>query len=165
MLLLVYLYGSCLVKCFNNGIDKLQYPNMGITNFWSIKAIYIFVNFGNTLCIMKIFHSKILVFCIRYVFSMSLFKYFKPVSKNSLPSPTGNLSHTIPSSSIVAANKEVSKVLPAVTEHPSAQSVSLATQRGYYTKDHWELRGLAWTKCCSTILQERFPHIEIVHGK
>ena len=68
------------------------------------------------------------------MFSMSSFKFFKPVSKNSLPSRTGNLSHTIPSSSIAAANKEVSKVLPAVTEHPSAQSVSSATQCGCYSK-------------------------------
>ena len=93
----------------------------------------IFVNFGNTLGITKIFNSKILVFCIRHVFSMSLFKYFKLVSKNTLPSPTGNLSHTIPSSSIAAANKEVSKVLPTVTEHPGAQSVSSATQHGCYS--------------------------------
>ena len=46
---------------------------------------------------------------------MSLFKYFKPLMKSSLPSPIGKLSGTIPSSSIAAANLEVSKVLPAVS--------------------------------------------------
>ena len=30
-----YLCGGSLLKCFNNGIDKLQYPNMGVTNFRS----------------------------------------------------------------------------------------------------------------------------------
>ena len=34
-----YLCGGSSIKCFNNGIDKLQYPNMGITNFWSVEAI------------------------------------------------------------------------------------------------------------------------------
>ena len=35
-----YLCGGSLTKYFNNGIDKLQYPNMGITNLWSVEAIY-----------------------------------------------------------------------------------------------------------------------------
>ena len=92
-----------------------------------------FVNFDNTFCtcITKICDSKILVFynmrtCI---FSMSLFKYFKPVfKKSSLPSPTGNLSHTIPSSSIAAANNWGSiKGATSRTEYPGAQSVSSAT--------------------------------------
>ena len=43
---------------------------------------------------------------------MSLFKYFKPVSKSSLPSPNGKLSCAVPSSSLAAANQEVSKLLP-----------------------------------------------------
>ena len=52
--------------------------------------------------------------------------------KSSLPSPNGKLSCTVPSSSIAAANLEVSKLLPAsVTEH-FTQSASLATQRGTY---------------------------------
>ena len=33
-----YLCGGTLIKCFNNGIDKLQYPNMGITNLWRVEA-------------------------------------------------------------------------------------------------------------------------------
>ena len=33
------LCGGSSIKCFSNGIDKLQYPNMGITNFWSVEAI------------------------------------------------------------------------------------------------------------------------------
>ena len=76
---------------------------------------HIFVNFSNTLYITKILESKILVL---HVFSVSLFKYFKPVSKSSLPSPNGKLSRTAPSSCIAAANQEVSKLLPAgITEH------------------------------------------------
>ena len=45
-----------------------------------------FHDFGNTLqlCIIKILDLKILVL---RVFSMSFFKCFKPVSKNSLPLP------------------------------------------------------------------------------
>ena len=39
-----YLCGRSLIKCFNNGIDKLEYLNMGISNFWSIEAvIYVIV--------------------------------------------------------------------------------------------------------------------------
>ena len=37
------------------------------------------MNFDNTLCIMKILDLKILVL---HVFSVSLFKYFKPVSNH-----------------------------------------------------------------------------------
>ena len=49
--------------------------------------------------------------CVRKVslidrpFNMSLFKYFQ--TKSSLPKPDGPLSTVVPSSSIVAANKEV----------------------------------------------------------
>ena len=56
---------------------------------------------------------------------MSLFKYFKPLSKSSLPSPNSELSYTIPSSYIAAANQEVSKVLSAIS--------ALVTQ-GIYAK-------------------------------
>ena len=68
--------------------------------------------------------------------SLSLFKYFKPLSKSSLPSPDGQLSRTVPSSSIAAANQEVLKLLPLPTVKDSpAQSVSSGTQaRGTYTK-------------------------------
>ena len=41
--------------------------------------------------------------------NMSLFKYFQ--TKSSLPKPDGPLSTVVPSSSIVAANKEVKQVL------------------------------------------------------
>ena len=38
-----YLCGRSLIKYFikyfSNGIDKFQYPNMGITNFGSVEAI------------------------------------------------------------------------------------------------------------------------------
>ena len=34
-----YLCGRSLIKCFNNGIDKVQYPNMGFTNFWSVQVV------------------------------------------------------------------------------------------------------------------------------
>ena len=67
--------------------------------------------------------------------------------KSSLPSPNGKRSCTVPSSSIVAANQEVSKLLPAsVTEHPT-QSMSLANLRKINTKTesyHWKLCYLAW---------------------
>ena len=59
--------------------------------------------------------------------SLSLIKYFKPLSKSSLPSPDGQLSRTVLSSSIATANQEVSKLLPlpwTVKDLP-AQSVSL----------------------------------------
>ena len=42
-------------------------------------------------------------------FNMSLFKYFQ--TKSSLPKPDGPLSTVVPSSSIVAANKEVKQAL------------------------------------------------------
>ena len=59
-------------------------------------------------------------------FLMSLDKYFKPLLKrSSLPSPNGELSHIIPSSSIAAVNQEVSKMLPAV---------STPVTRGNYAK-------------------------------
>ena len=35
----LYWCGASLIKCFNSGINKLQYRNMGITNFWSVEAI------------------------------------------------------------------------------------------------------------------------------
>ena len=57
---------------------------------------------------------------------MSLDIYFKPLLKrSSLPSPNGELSHIIPSSSIAAANQEVSKVLSAI---------SAPVTRGNYAK-------------------------------
>ena len=65
---------------------------------------------------------------------MSLYKYFKaipvnkPASGSSLPSPDGHLSLTVPSTSIVAANQEVVKVLA------TDKSASGSKQRGTYTK-------------------------------
>ena len=54
--------------------------------------------------------------------------------KSSLSSPIGKLPCTVPSSSIAAANLEVSKLLPiGMTEHPT-QSASLPTQKGTYAK-------------------------------
>ena len=44
--------------------------------------------------------------------------------KSSLQSPSVNLSHTIPFSSIATANEEVPKVLLSITEHP-AHAVSI----------------------------------------
>ena len=35
----LYLCGGSLIKYFNNGIDTLEYPNMGISNCWSVEAI------------------------------------------------------------------------------------------------------------------------------
>ena len=32
------------MKCFNNGIDKSQFPNMGITNFWSVQPCNCYMN-------------------------------------------------------------------------------------------------------------------------
>ena len=49
------------------------------------------------------------------VFLMSLFKYFKLLSKSFLPSTNGELSHIILSSSIAAANQEASKLLPPLS--------------------------------------------------
>ena len=46
------------------------------------------MNFSSTLCITKVLALK---FLFLHVFSMDLFKYFKPVSKSSLPSPNGKL--------------------------------------------------------------------------
>ena len=60
-----------------------------------------------------------------------LYKYFKPTKPSSgsqLPEPDGHLSITVPSTSIVAANQEVSKVL--ATE----KSASRSKQRGTYAK-------------------------------
>ena len=68
------------------------------------------------------------------LFAMSLYKYFKaipvnkPASGSSLPSPDGHLSLTVPSTSIVAANQEVVKVLA------TDKSASGSKQRGTYTK-------------------------------
>ena len=57
---------------------------------------------------------------------MSLLKFFTVKEKKTsvLPSPTGPLSKEIPSSSIVAANAEVSKVL----------NEKFSIKRGEYTK-------------------------------
>ena len=63
-----------------------------------------------------------------------LYKYFKPTKPSSgsqLPEPDGHLSITVPSTSIVAANQEVSKVL--ATEK-SASGSSGSKQRGTYAK-------------------------------
>ena len=61
---------------------------------------------------------------------MTLYRYFKPTKPSSgsqLPEPDGQLSMTVPSTSIVAANQEVSKVL--ATE----KSASGSEQRGIRT--------------------------------
>ena len=34
-----FLCGGSSIKCLDNEIEKLQFPNMSITNFWSVKAI------------------------------------------------------------------------------------------------------------------------------
>ena len=63
-----------------------------------------------------------------------LYKYFKPTKPSSgsqLPEPDGHLSITVPSTSIVAANQEVSKVL--ATEK-SASGSSGSKQCGTYAK-------------------------------
>ena len=105
------------------------------------------MNFGNALCITKILDSKILVF---HIFSITA-----SIALHELPC-------IIPSSSIAAANVEVSKLLPVgMTEYPT-QSVSSPTRKRTYAKltpkqratYHWKLCCLAWNKCCSTTLQE-----------
>ena len=55
---------------------------------------------------------------------MSLFKYFK--KEGDLPNPNGHLSKKMPSSAIVAANKEVKKVQDDKTSKPG--------KRGPYSK-------------------------------
>ena len=35
----LYLCGRSSMKCINNGIDTLEYPNMGISNFSIVEAI------------------------------------------------------------------------------------------------------------------------------
>ena len=63
-----------------------------------------------------------------------LYKYFKPTKPSSgsqLPEPDGHLSITVPSTSIVAANQEVSKVLAM---EKSASGSSGIKQRGTYAK-------------------------------
>lgn len=77
------------------------------------------MNFNDTLCITKLLHSKFLAL---YIHAHVLDKFIKPVLKSTLLLSNGNLSHTVPSSSIAAANKEVSAVLLAMTEYPT-QSV------------------------------------------
>jgi len=47
---------------------------------------------------------------------MALWKYFKWEVKAPLPSPSGNLSRTISSGGIVAANKEVQRVIDSGTD-------------------------------------------------
>ena len=86
------------------------------------------------------YHENIglkIFFHVFNIMSSSLFKYFKPLSKSSLPSPDGQLSRAVPSSSIATANQEVSKLLPlprTVKDLP-AQSVSSGTRaRGTYAK-------------------------------
>ena len=61
---------------------------------------------------------------------MGLFKYFKPLSRSSLPDPNGKLSRTIPSSSIAAANQEVSQILAAGGDK-DPQSASSTTRAPY----------------------------------
>ena len=85
-------------------------PNIHETN--------IFMNFGNTLCIMKILDSNILI--LHNVFSITGFVALHGLN-SSLPSPNGGLSCTVLSSFIVAANQE-SLSNPALS----------ATQRGTY---------------------------------
>ena len=84
--------------------------------------------------------------------------------KSSLPSPNGKRSCTVPSSSIAAANQEVSKLLPAgVIEHPT-QSASLANfcENTKTESYHWKICYLARNKCCSMTLQEIISRIEII---
>ena len=58
--------------------------------------------------------------------TMSLLKYFQ--TKSSLPKPDGPLSKAVPSSSIVAANKEVKEVL----EKPEEKDTLTPSKRGTY---------------------------------
>ena len=79
-------------------------------------------------------------YCITYhenirlknLFMMTgLYKYFKPTKPSSgsqLPEPDGQLSMIVPSTSIVAMNQEVSKVLP------TEKSASGSKQLGMYAK-------------------------------
>ena len=57
---------------------------------------------------------------------MSILKYFKPVlrrRKTALPDPSGPLSERVPSLSIEAANKKVSKLIANPLESLSEQEV------------------------------------------
>lgn len=47
---------------------------------------------------------------------MELWKYFKPEIKTPLPSPAGSLCKAIPTSGIVAANKEVQRVMGSIND-------------------------------------------------
>ena len=61
---------------------------------------------------------------------MALYKYFAP-AKPSLPKPNGPLSAVVPSSSIAAANKEVTKVLEEELDQKDATPKSA---RGEYER-------------------------------
>ena len=93
------------------------------------------MNCNDTLCITKLLDSKILAL---YIHARVLDKFIKPVLKNALLLSNGNLSHTIPSSSIAAANKEVSAVLLTMTEYPT-QSVLSVTQHGTFSVSTYRL--------------------------
>ena len=73
---------------------------------------------------------------------MALLKYFKPINRSTLPLPSKPLSEIVPSSSIVAANKEVKSIVSQVEkslnendlEGNSSTSNSKAMIRGSYVK-------------------------------
>ena len=85
------------------------------------------------------------------------------MSKSSLPSPNRELSCTVPSSAIAAANQQVSELLPAgVTEHPT-QSVSLATQRGIYVKFTPKQRATVGNYTIAVSLSGSFLPLQLVY--
>lgn len=64
---------------------------------------------------------------------MALFKYYK--LKEKLPKPDGPLSQSVPSSSILAANEEVSKISSKMERECSGDDAQAACgKRGGYTK-------------------------------
>ena len=65
---------------------------------------------------------------------MSLFKYFKrsDPAEHVLPKPDGPLVTQMPSSSIVAANKEVKAVLESSSGQSNEQKTEKSSKRGHY---------------------------------
>ena len=67
---------------------------------------------------------------------MALFKYYK--LKEKVPKPDGPLSQYIPSSSILAANEELSRL--AGSEHSGDDSKTMCGKRGAYSKFSAKIR-------------------------
>ena len=65
---------------------------------------------------------------------MALYKYFAP-AKPSLPKPDGPLSAVVPSSSIAAANKEVTKVLEEELDQKDATPKSAHGEYEHFTPE------------------------------